>query len=97
MKELDLIAAQLERVEERQDKMLSSIEKVSTHCATLLERTVHMATRDDVTAAIRTHTGDCRTSRLPKNGTANRQLLKAVAAILTSLAAALAAWFGFHQ
>jgi hypothetical protein len=101
MGELDIILAQLNRTGEAVDALSGQVSEVSGHCATLLERTIHLATREDVTSAIKTHAGDCKASRMPTSIEANADEAKAraklwlaLAGAITTIATVLAVYFG---
>jgi hypothetical protein len=102
-KELDLIAGMIERTSERVDQMTAGLGEVAAHVATLIERTDHLATREDVSTAIQTHTTACRTSLLARRGNGGSsggmpapvaRLLKAIAVLLSAVAAAVGAYWG---
>ncbi len=94
-KEFDFIQTMLEQQGQRIETLAHAVGEVGAHCATLVERSAHLATREDVSTAIATHTAACRVSRLPrKNGNMGR-LIKALAAFLAVAAAAISAYFGF--
>jgi hypothetical protein len=101
MGELDIILAQLNRTGEAVDALSGQMSEVSGHCATLLERTIHLATREDVTSAIKTHASDCKASRMPaaleitaEEAKARTKVWLALAGVLTTAATIAAVYFG---
>jgi hypothetical protein len=102
---LDLIHDMVRTQGERMEALGTTVGTVSMHCATLLERTAHMATREDVSQSIATHMAACRASRAPRgidtvSGDGARRaavtrLIKALAALFAIAAAAVGAWLGF--
>ena len=97
-KEIELVISQLERQGARIDILAGSLGEVASHCATLLERTQHLATKEEITQAIRLHSRECRDSRLPRarDAAARSRLLRALAALVATVGAAIAAYFGFR-
>jgi hypothetical protein len=100
---MDLIIDAIGRADARIDKMADALGEVGAHCATLLERTEHLATREDVSTVIRTHVAElhrrgAHDSLAPRrlNGSVLK-LVKALAAFLTVASAAIAAYFGFSN
>lgn len=82
--------------------ILEQIGQIHATCATLLERTNHLATREDVTAAIQLHKSSCSSTRIraPRSttsGAAWAQLAKGVGLALATAATAVLAWLGFSS
>ena len=101
MGELDLILSQLNRTGEAVDSLSEQVSVVSSHCATLLERTIHLATREDVTSAIKLHASDCKASRMPSAIEATAEEVKArtklwlaLAGAVTLISSGVAVYFG---
>ena len=95
-KELDFIQTMLEQQGTRLDTMSAAIADVGSHCATLVERSAHLATREDVSTAISTHTAACRLSHTPKRNGNMARLIKALAAFLAILGAAIGTYYGVN-
>lgn len=96
----DLVITLVEQYGARIDKMAEAIGEVGNHCATLIEQTKHLATREDLSTSIKTHVDEMhrKNSIAPRrmNG-ALLKLIKAAAALLTVAAAAIATYMGLSN
>lgn len=106
--EFDLIISTLELNGARLDTLSAGLGDVARNCATLLERTAHLATREDVTAAIRLHASECKTNKrntgdIPKSlippyaGSGAKKLIRALALFFATAAAAIGSYLGFRD
>lgn len=100
-REMDMVMEALNRADSRIDKLSDGMTEVSSHLATLIERTDHLATREDLSTSIRLHAEGCsgRTSIAAKKSmsSATIRLLKALAGFLVIAGTAIAAYFGFGE
>jgi hypothetical protein len=79
--------------------ILEQIGHINATCATLLERTNHLATREDVSSAIQVHRSSCSSTKNRASRNVNyagwAQLAKGVGLALATAATAVLAWLGF--